>query len=115
MATKKQKHAEAVARREVYLAKEKAIGEKAIEVAARKREARIREAWATGHKKHFKFVDECPHCTTIKEEQARKKAAEAVERVAAAAKKLLEAQIPEGRKLLEAPIEDESIDLTRAS
>lgn len=87
MATKKQKHAAAVARREEYLAKERAIGQKAIEVDRRRREARAREAWAQGHKKHYKFVDECPHCSDIKKEQARQVAAEAVERVAAAAKK----------------------------
>ena len=85
MATKKQKHAEALARREEFLAKERAIGKKAIEVDRRRREARQREAWEMGHKKHYKFVDECPICTDIKKEQARKKAVEAVERVAAAA------------------------------
>lgn len=110
MATKKQKHAAAVARREEFLAKERAIGAKAIEVEARKREARTRQAWEMGHKKHYKFVDECPHCTTIKEEQARKKAAEAVERVAAAARFMLEG------KQTARPLEtdkEEGIDLSR--
>ena len=103
MATKKQKHAAAVARREEFLAKERAIGEKAIEVDRRRCEARTREAWEKGHKKHYKFVDECPICTDIKKEQARKKAAEAVERVAAAAKETLQKR------------RDEAIDLTRVS
>jgi hypothetical protein len=92
MATKKQKREAALARREEFLEKERALGQKAIEVAARKREIRNREAWKKGHEKHYKFVDECPHCSDIKEEQARKKAAEAVERVAAAAKKLVESK-----------------------
>lgn len=115
MATKKQKHAAALARREEFLAKERSIGQKAIEVDRRRREARVREAWEKGHKKHYKFVDECPHCTTIKEEQARKKAAEAVERVAAAAKKMLELSAPADRSATPTLEEDESIDLTRVS
>ena len=84
-------------RHRAALEKERALGQKAIEVAARKREIRNREAWKKGHEKHYKFVDECPHCTDIKAEQERKKAAEGVERVAAAMKSRSE----------------EAIDLTR--
>lgn len=90
MATKKQKHAAALAKRQAYLDKEKAIGQQALEAERRRREIRNREAWEKGHKKHYKFVDECPHCSDIKAEQARKKAVEAVERVAAAAQKRLD-------------------------
>lgn len=117
MATKKQKHEAAVARREEFLAKEREIGQKAIEVDRRRREARQREAWEKGHKKHYKFVDECPHCSDIKAEQARKKAVEAVERVAAAAQKRLDDAVPKGRNMVEVEADSElpEDDLTQAS
>lgn len=87
MATKKQKHAAGLAKREAFLAEEAEIGRRSIEVAQRRREAEMLKAWERGHVKHFKFVDECPHCTAIKEEQARRKAAEVIERLHAAATK----------------------------
>lgn len=109
MATKKQKRAAVAARTAEFLEKERALGQKAIEVAARKREIRNREAWKKGHEKHYKFVDECPHCTDIKKEQERKKAAEAVERVAAAARAIPRRKVT---KVLDTPqdgvLEDQS-------
>jgi hypothetical protein len=86
MATKKQKHAAALARREAFLKEEAEIGRQAIEVAAKRREIENRNAWKQGHEKHYKFVDECPHCSDIKREQAEKARIAAIEKVAAAAK-----------------------------
>lgn len=91
MATKKQKHAAALARREKFLAEERELGRKAIEAARHQREAEARKAWEKGHEKHFKFVDECPHCAEIKKKQARAASRAVVEKVALASKsKLLE-------------------------
>ncbi len=80
MATKKEKHARNLAKREAFLAKERAIGEKAIEVAARKRSIEQRKAWEKSHEKHYKFDNDCPVCAEVKNKQA-------VDRIAAAAAK----------------------------
>ena len=103
MATKKQKHEAAVARREAYLAEQREIGQRAIEAAARKREIENREAWLKGHEKHYKFIDECPHCTDIKKAQSEKARLAAIDKVVKASA----AALAKARK------EDENIDLTR--
>lgn len=67
MATKKQKHQAALARREQFLEEQRRTG-----LAAQKRDKanRFRESlvlWQKQHdEKHHKFVDECPHCQIIK-------------------------------------------------
>lgn len=86
MATKKQKHAEAMARREAFLADQREIGRQAIEKARRERESKELAAWEKGHQKHFKFVDECPHCAIVKREQTEAARLKAIEKVAQAAK-----------------------------
>lgn len=86
MATKKQKHAAALARREAFLKEEAEIGRMAIEVAAKQRAIEARKNWQKGHEKHYKFVDECPLCTEIKKDQAEKARLAAIEKIAAAGK-----------------------------
>lgn len=80
MATKKEKHAAAVAKREAFLAKEREIGAKAIQVAAHKRAIEMRKAAEKSHEKHYKFDNDCPVCAEIRSKQA-------VDRIAAAAAK----------------------------
>lgn len=89
MATKKQKREAGLAKREAFLAEEREIGRKSIEAGQRRREAEALKAWEKGHVKHYKFVDECPHCTAIKEEQTRKRAADVIAKLHAAATKKL--------------------------
>jgi len=70
MATRKQKHAQAVARREALEAELRESGLKAQAADKARREAEHRAAWKNNHdKNHFKFVDECPLCDDIKKAQ----------------------------------------------
>lgn len=76
MATRKQKHEEALARRERFLEEQRRTG-----LAAQKRDRaeRFRQQlslWEDGHnKKHHRFVDECPHCQIIRAAISRGKTA----------------------------------------
>lgn len=101
MATKKEKRAAALARREAFLAEEAELGRLAIEQAKAERHEKNLKSWEKGHEKHYKFVDECLHCTAIKQEQARQTAASAVAKLAAAS----------GERLSQA--RKETIDLSR--
>lgn len=93
MATKKQKHEAALARREAFLAEEREIGKKALEKAQRDREKKHLEAWAKGHEKHHKFVDECPHCDIVKKKQVEAARVKAIEKIA-------KATVPNGDEML---------------
>ena len=84
MATKKQKRAEVAARREAYLEEQRQIGLAAQEADRRRRELENRKAWEKGHEKHFKFVDECPHCAEIKKEQKERARRESLRKIAEA-------------------------------
>ncbi len=86
MATKQQTHAAALLKREKFLAEERELGRKAIEAARHQREAEARKAWQKGHEKHFKFVDECPHCSEIKRKQKKDARRESIEKVVHASK-----------------------------
>lgn len=86
MATKKQKREAALARREAFLVEEREIGRQALEKARREREEKALRDWTKGHEKHFKFVDECPHCAKIKKEQAEKARLAAIEKIALSTK-----------------------------
>lgn len=77
MATRKQKHAAGLARREAFLAEERERGQKAIARARKQREAEARKKWEGEHEKHYKFDNDCPLCTTIKNQQAAGKVASA--------------------------------------
>lgn len=92
MATKKAKRAAGLARREKFLADEAELGRRAIEEAKKHRHEANLKSWEKGHQKHFTFVDECPHCTMVKEEQARQKAAAGLAKIAAAAQQRLDEQ-----------------------
>lgn len=87
MATKKQKRAEVAARREAYLEEQRQIGLAAQEADRRRREIKNLELWEKGHEKHFKFVDECPHCARIKKEQKEKARRESLRKIAEAAER----------------------------
>lgn len=77
MATRKEKHARALAKREEFLAEERRIGEKAIEVARKKREIEMRKAAEKAHDKHYKFDSDCSLCDQVKAKQALEKLASA--------------------------------------
>lgn len=87
MATKKQKHEAALARREAFIAEERELGRRAQECDRKRREAEKREAWEEGHKKHYKFIDECPHCADIKKRNKEAERKAAVDKIAAALSK----------------------------
>ena len=105
MATKKAKRAAVAARTEAFLAEVAADGQKAIEKAAQERHEANLKTWERGHEKHYTFVDECPHCTIIKEERTKQEAARAVAKVASATLK---------RQFREERIEQTEARLSRA-
>lgn len=77
MATRKEKHARAVAAREAWLEEERQRGLKILEAARQKRAIEVRDEWRPRHEeKHFKFVDECPLCQDAKRELAKKEKSE---------------------------------------
>jgi hypothetical protein len=86
MATKKAKRAAGLAKHEAFMAEQAELGRQAIERGKAERHQKLLQDWEKGHQKHYTFVDECPHCTIIKQEQARQKAGEALAKVAAATK-----------------------------
>lgn len=67
MTTKKQKHAEALARREAYLAAERQIGLKALEKDHAEQARKEREAWQEQHDKKHRGnrIAECPLCKDL--------------------------------------------------
>lgn len=73
MATKKEKRARALAKREAFLANEAEIGRKAIEADHKRRAIEARKRWETAHEKHYKFDDDCPLCKEIKVKQANER------------------------------------------
>lgn len=73
MATRKEKHARALAKREAFLAEERKLGERAIEAAQKKREIEKRKMDEKAHEKHYKFEDDCTLCKEIKTKQAAEK------------------------------------------
>lgn len=80
MATKKQKHAQALARRAEFEAEVKAEGLKALAADREKRKAEEAKAWEDAHKVHLKrnrFHDKCPNCAAAKARQALEKIAKA--------------------------------------
>ena len=84
MATNKQKRAAGIAKHEAFMAEQAELGRQAIEEAKKERHEANLKSWERGHAKHYVFVDECPHCTIVKQEQAKQKAAAAVAKVASA-------------------------------
>ena len=77
MATRKEKHARALAEREEWLEKERQRGLQALEASRKKRAIELRDEWRPRHEeKHFKFVDECPLCQDAKRELAKKEKSE---------------------------------------
>jgi hypothetical protein len=82
MATKKQKHAQAVAKREAFEAEMRESGLRAQRADQERRDRENRQAWEKQHeKKHFKFVDECPHCQDARKNLQSKKATEAISKM----------------------------------
>lgn len=73
MATRKEKHARGLAKREAFLEEERKLGQKAIEVGRKKREIEKRKADEKAHPKHYKFEDGCHLCTAIKAKQGSAK------------------------------------------
>lgn len=74
MATKKQKHAQALAKRQALEEELRQSGLRAQEADRARREAEARKVWQDQHdKKHFKFIDECPICTDIKKDMRSEK------------------------------------------
>jgi hypothetical protein len=90
MATKKQKRAEVAARTEAFLEEQRQIGLAAQEADRRRRELENRKAWEKGHEKHYKFVDECPHCKEIKAKQVEKQRRASIAKIAEATAKAKE-------------------------
>jgi CRISPR/Cas system-associated protein Cas10 (large subunit of type III CRISPR-Cas system) len=70
MATRKEKHARGLAKRDAFLEEERKLGQRAIEVAAKKREIEKRKATEKAHEKHYKFDKDCSLCDEIKAKQA---------------------------------------------
>lgn len=73
MATKKQKRAAALAKRERMLAAEREIGLKALEKDRYERDRKNREAWQENHDKNHswkKRIKECPHCKDLMDARA---------------------------------------------
>jgi hypothetical protein len=67
VATKKQKRAEALARREKMFADLRLENQKALEKERERREKAKLKEWQKIHEeKHFGFVDNCPHCALAK-------------------------------------------------
>jgi hypothetical protein len=67
MATKKQKRAAALAKREKFMADVKRSGTEALKRERANRARREREEWQEQHdKKHYTFVKECPICSDIR-------------------------------------------------
>lgn len=83
MATKKQKHQAAVERREQYLEEIRLENLAILRKEQERRKIDIAKAWEKQHEKHFKFIDDCPHCTELK----RKQAVEKIEKIKEAARK----------------------------
>lgn len=81
MATRKEKHAAAVARHEEFMEEQRQRGLQALEASRQKRAIELRDEWRPRHEeKHFKFVDECPLCQDKKKELAKKERAEAAKK-----------------------------------
>ena len=81
MATKKEKHARALARRAEFEAKERAIGAQAIEADRKRRAIEAERAWDEAHEHHLKknrFHEGCPNCARVKAKQALEKLTKAV-------------------------------------
>lgn len=85
MATRKEKHAKAVAQHDAFMEEQRQNGLQALEIARKKREIEKRDEWRETHdEKHYKFINECPLCQDIKKDLKRKEAAKAVGKVAKA-------------------------------
>ncbi len=85
MTTKKQTRQALETKRERMLEELRQTGLEAQKRDRARREYEIRQAWSAAHeKKHHKFVDECPLCSDIQKEQARKHNAECIAKVAEA-------------------------------
>lgn len=93
MATKKQKRAAGLARREAFLAEQAELGRQAIERGKQQRLEAEQRKLVEAHETHYKFEDRCGLCDTIKEEQARKRAADALNKVGFATKEQREARL----------------------
>jgi len=78
MATRKQKHEAAVARRKAFEEEMRESGLKALRAERERRAREHRKAMEKPHEKHFKFADDCPHCADIQRELKSKKTVEAV-------------------------------------
>ena len=88
MATRKEKHARGLARREEYLREEEERNLRILQGVQEKRARELRDEWREQHdKKHFKFITECPLCQDAKRDLAKKEKSEtakkAVEKMAA--------------------------------
>lgn len=79
MATKKQKHEAAVARREKFMAEVRRTGLEAQRKDRERREAQMRKATEKAHEKHYKFVDDCLHCKAARNKESMQLVVEARE------------------------------------
>jgi hypothetical protein len=88
MTTKKQRHEEALKKRESMLEEVRQTGLAAQETDRKKRAVEIRDAWRDTHEsKHFKFIKECPLCEDSRREMAEKNRSSAIKSVAKAGAK----------------------------
>ena len=111
MATKKEKRARGLAKREAFLANERELGRKAIEADHKRRAIEARKRWETAHEKHYKFDDDCPLCAEIKAKQAIEKLASAAGKPAR--KNVINDLLADSPVLKDESTVEEAIDLTR--
>jgi hypothetical protein len=72
MATRKEKHARALERRQRFFEELQRSNQEALRHERERRARELRQSWQDQHnKKHFKFVDECPLCADILRAQKR--------------------------------------------
>lgn len=112
MATRKEKHARALAKREEFLAEERKLGQKAIEVGAKKRAIEKRKADEKAHPKHYKFEDGCYLCTEIKAKQAADKLVGAMGKPAKKKEKTIDEVVAESPAVEDATaVEEEKVSV----
>lgn len=66
MATRKQKHHDALERRARFMAEYRHEGQEALRKDRERRARQKKDEWRDRHEKHYKFETECPLCADIR-------------------------------------------------